>query len=166
MKKFSISLSKFDLGFVIAFVVVTLLGGGLYWYLSGELADAQQQDADAKANFEKYSKDPKYKVAVSTGNIKVLQNNIDLIKAQVNPLIPTKFQPKESKLLAIQKEDPVAWKHDLDDDVHQLTAAAKTKGVALPPNFYFGFTRYLSQSPNDEQTSVLSKQLVGIDQIA
>ena len=168
MKKFALpaSLSKFDLGFIIAFVVVTLLGGGLYWYLSGQLDDARHQDNDVNARFAQYSKDPKYKVAVSPANIKILQGNIDLLKGQLNPLIPAKLQPKENKLSTIPKEDPVAWKHDLDDDVHRLTAAAKTKGVALPPNFYFGFSRYLSQSPSDEQTLVLSKQLTGIDEIA
>jgi hypothetical protein len=116
--------------------------------------------------FDKYSKDPKYKVAVNEPNIKILQDNIDLLKAQINPLIPAKLQPKGNKLSTIPKEDPVAWKHDLDDDVHRLTAAAKTRGVDIPSNFYFGFTRYLSQSPGDEQTLVLSKQLLGIDQIA
>jgi len=147
-------------------VLVTILGGGLYWYLSGELTDVQAQDADAKAKFDKYSKDPKYKVAVSPANLKILQNNIDQLKGKLNPLIPAKLQPKDNKLPSIPKEDPVAWKHDLDDDVHRLTAEARTRGVTLPPNFYFGFTRYLSQSPGDEQTLVLSKQLVGIDQIA
>ncbi len=160
------SLSKFDLGFIIAFVVVTLLGGGAYFYLSGQLSDAQDQDKSAKEMFDKYSKDPKYKVSVSPANTKILQDNIDLLKAQINPLVPAKLDPKQNKLSTMPREDPVAWKHDLDDDVHRLTAAAKTKGVAIPPNFYFGFTRYLSQSPGDEQTLVLSKQLLGVDQIA
>jgi hypothetical protein len=164
MKKFFIS--KFDLGFIIAFVVVTLLGVGAYWYLSGQLQDAQAQDADAKSKFDKYSKDTKYKVGVSPANVKVLQGNIDVLKKQIDPLVPAKLQTKDSKLASIQKEDPVAWKHDLDDDVHRLTDAARAKGVGLPPDFYFGFTRYLSQSPGDEQTAVLSKQLVAVDQIA
>ena len=160
------NLSKFDLGFIIAFVVVTLMGGGGYWYLSGLLDDAQNQDKSAKEMFDKYSKDPKYKVAVSPTNIKILQDNIDVLKKQIDPLIPAELQPKENKLPTIPKEDPVAWKHDLDDDVHRLTAAAKTRGVIIPANFYFGFSRYLSQSPGDEQTLVLSKQLLGVDEIA
>jgi len=166
MKKLAFPISKFDLGFIIAFVVVTLLGGGAYWYLSQNLQDAQAQDADKKSMYDKYSRDSKYKIAVSPSNIKILQENIDVLKSQIDPLIPAKLEPKENKLQAIQKEDPVAWKHDLDEDVHRLTTAAKAKSVGLPPNFYFGFTRYLSQSPGDEQTAVLSKQLVGVDQIA
>lgn len=163
MKK--ISLSKFDLGFIIAFVVVAIIGGVLYWYLSGQLYDAQLRAGDAKSKFDKYAKDTKYKVSVNPGNVKALQENIDLIKQQIDPVMP-KLSPKESKLKTVQKQDPVAWKHELDDNVHRLTAAAKGKGVSLPPNFYFGFVRYLSQSPSDEQTTVLSKQLLAIDQIA
>ena len=164
MKK--LSLSKFDLGFIIAFVVVTLLGFGAYWYLSGVLQDSQAADATAKAAYDKNAANAKYHVAVSTGNLKTLQANIDLIKAQINPLIPSKLQTKDNKLNSIEKEDPVAWKHDLDDTVHRLTAAAKAHAVTLPPNFYFSFSRYLSQSPGDEQTTVLSKQLIAVDQIA
>ncbi len=60
----------------------------------------------------------------------------------------------------------MAWKHDLDDEVHRLNAAAKVHNVTVPSNYYFGFSRYLNQSPGDEQTAVLSKQLMGIEQIS
>jgi hypothetical protein len=164
MKK--LNLSKFDLGMIIAAVVVTLLGGGAWWYLSGALQDAQNDDATAKADYDKYSSNAKSGIIVSDANGKNLQDNIDLLKAQLDPVIHTKLQPKENKLGSIDKEDPVAWKHDLDDSVTRLTSAAKNHIVSLPPNFYFGFSRYLNQNPNDEQTAVLSKQLVGIEEIA
>ena len=163
-----LSLSKFDLGFIIAFAVVALLGGGAWWYLSNELQTAQEDVKSAKANFDRYSAavSAKEKIVVSPSNQKTLQANIDLLKAQLDPLIQTKLLPKENTLRSIGKEDPVAWKHDLDDDVHRLNGAAKVHGVTLPPNFYFGFSRYLSQSPNDQQTAVLTKQLVGVDWLA
>jgi len=160
MKK--LNLSGFDLGFIIAFAVVALLGGGAWWYLSGELQAAQTDVANAKADFDRYS--TKYDIVVSPSNGKALQSNIDLIKAQIDPLIQAKLLPKENKLRSIDKEDPVAWKHDLDDEVHRLDGAAKLHGVTLPPNFYFGFSRYISQSPSDEQTAVLRKQMVGVEQ--
>jgi hypothetical protein len=162
MKK--LSLSRFDLGFIIAFAVVALLAAGAWWYLSGQLQTAQTDVANAKADFDKYTS--KSGVVVSPSNGKTLQDDIDLLKAQLDPLIQTKLMPKENTLRSIGKEDPVAWKHDLDDDVHRLNSAAKVRGVGLPKNFYFGFARYLSQSPNDEQTAVLSKQLVGVEQLA
>ena len=162
MKK--LNLSGFDLGMIIAFVVLTLLGGGAWWYLSGQLQAAQDDVSAAKADFDKYSTKSDFVVNASNG--KNLQANIDLLKAQLDPLIRSKLQPKENKLSGIEKEDPVAWKHDLDDDVHNLTDAAKLHGVTLPPNFYFGFSRYLNQSPGDEQTAVLSKQLLAIEQLS
>jgi len=162
MKK--LNLSGFDIGVIIAFVVVALLGGGAWWYLSGVLQDAQSEATSAKADFDKYS--TKYDIVVSPSNGKALQANIDLLKAQLEPLIQTKLLPKENTLGSIVKEDPVTWKHDLDDKVQRLNSAAKLHGVTLPPNFYFGFSRYISQSPGDEQTVVLSKQLVGVEQLA
>jgi hypothetical protein len=162
MKK--LNLSGFDLGVIIAFAVVTLLGGGAWWYLSGELQDAQTAVANADKDFKTYS--TKSNVVVSSSNETSLRANIDLLKAQLDPLIHAKLQPKENKLRSIEKEDPVAWKHDLDDEVHRLNSAAKLHGVTVPPNFYFGFSRYLSQSPSDEQTAVLRKQMVGVEQLA
>ncbi|MCE0521430.1 MAG: Amuc_1100 family pilus-like protein [Methylacidiphilales bacterium] len=157
-------LSRFDLGIIIAFAVVTLLGGGAWWYLSGQLQAAVQDVTQAKADFDKYS--TKNDVVVSPANETTLHLNIDVLKAQLRPLIQSKLQPKENKLRSIEKEDPVAWKHDLDDEVQRLNAAATQQHVAVPHNFYFGFSRYISQNPGDEQTAVLSKQLVGIEQLA
>ncbi len=162
MKK--LSLTGFDLGVIIAFAVITIAGIGGWWYLSGALADAQSEDTAAKADFDKYS--TKYDIVVSPNNGKILQANIDLLKAQLDPLIAAKLLPKENKLSSLEKEDPVAWKRDLDDNVHKLNMAAKAHTVTVPPNFYFGFSRYISQSPTDEQTPVLSKQLLGVELIS
>jgi hypothetical protein len=161
-------ISGFDLGVGIAFLVIALLGGTAWWILSGNLQTAQAAVAAAKTDFDRYSvaKEGQESIIVSRSNQKTLQANIDLIKAQLSPLIQSRLQSKDNKLSSIDKEDPVAWKHDLDDEVQGLTAAAKVHGVALPVSFYFGFSRYLSQSPNDEQTAVLSKQLLGVEQIA
>jgi hypothetical protein len=161
-------LSGFDLGMIIAFVVVTLLGIGAWWYLSGQLTAAQTDVTNAKADYDRYSvaKGGQDSIIVNPQNGQTLQANIDLLNAQLNPLIASKLLPKDNKLKEIANTDPVAWKHQLDDDVQKLTAAAKVRGVSLPPSFYFGFTRYLSQSPNDQQTAVLSKQLLAVDEIA
>jgi hypothetical protein len=73
---------------------------------------------------------------------------------------------KKNGLGAISREDSVAWKHDLDEDVKTLTTDAKAHAITLPPNFYFGFSRYLTESPNDEVTAVLSKQRTAIKTIS
>ena len=163
MKK--LNLSGFDLGVIIAFVVITLLGGGAWYYFSGALADAQKDDSTAKASFDNYSKIAKFNVVVSKSNLTTMETNTDVIKTQLLPIIKARFLSKDNKLSSIGKEDPVAWKHDLDDEVHHLNAAAKSRNIGVPANFYFGFSRYLSASPSDVQTAVLSKQLLGIKEI-
>jgi hypothetical protein len=130
-------LSGFDLGMIIAFVVVTLLGIGAWWYLSGQLTAAQTDVTNAKADYDRYSvaKGGQDSIIVNPQNGQTLQANIDLLNAQLNPLIASKLLPKDNKLKEIANTDPVAWKHQLDDDVQKLTAAAKVRGVSLPPSF-------------------------------
>jgi hypothetical protein len=168
MKK--LQLSRFDLGFIIAFVVVAVLGAGAWWVLSSQLQSAQQEDARAKSDFDKYSSagmaTSKDKIIVNQGAKDILDANIKVLTDQLKPLIQTKLQPPGSNLSSIQPEDPVAWKHDLDETVRNLTDDAKVRGVTLPKSFYFGFSHYLNQSPNDSQTAVLHKQLDGIKALA
>ncbi len=161
MKK--LNLSKFDLGMIIAFAVIGLLGGGAWWYLSGQLQSAQDDVKAANDDFVKYS--TSQGIVVSNANKKNLQDNIDQLKAQLDPLIITKLQAKGNKLASITQQDPVAWKHDLDNEVRRLTDAAKKHGVKIPPSFYFAFSRYLNQNPDDEKTVVLSKQLRAVEEI-
>ncbi len=164
MKKLPIS--KFDLVMIIFFVVIGLLGGGAWYYLSQQLATAQGEVSDAKSEFDRYSSyGTSEKILVSRPNQKILQNNIDILKGQLVPLIQNKLMAKDNKLASIEKKDPVAWKHDLDDEVRRLTSAAGVHGVKLPAGFYFAFSSYLNQNPADDQTVVLSKQLLAIEQI-
>lgn len=156
-------LSGFDLGMIIAFAVVTLLGAGAWWYLSGQLDVAKDDVEKANEEFDKYSNKQIY--LPTEANENTLQDNIDLIQSKLNPLIQSKLQSKENKLPTIEKQDPVVWKHDLDEEVRRLTTAARRQNVVLPPKFYYGFSRYLNQNPSDEQTLVLNKQLLGIEQI-
>jgi len=167
MKK--LNLSKFDLGIIIAAVVIALLGGGGYFYLSGLLSSAQDDVHAAKSSFDTYSASKSAggaTIVVSPANATTLQNNINLLKAQLDPLINTKLLAKDNKLSSVVKEDPVAWKAGLDATVQRLKTSAKAHNVDLPPSFYFGFSRYVSQSPNAEQTTVLGKQLLGLDELS
>lgn len=164
MKKLKLQLSGFDIGMIIAFVVVTLIGAGGWYYLSGMLTEAQTQDTAVKKDFDDYS--VKSGIIVNGSNIKNLQDNSVVLKEKVDPIIGTYLLSGDNKLRTVDREDPVAWKHDLDDDVHTLNSQAKTRIVSVPNNYYFGFSRYLTQSPGDEQTAVLTKQRLGLTEIA
>jgi hypothetical protein len=157
-------ISGFDLVMIIVFVVILLLGGGAWYYLSSQLDATKQVVSSNASDFDKYSN---REVFLPTArNVKTLQDNIDLMQAQLDPVIHTRLQAPGDKLATVEKEDTVAWKHDLDAEVARLNSAAKLHGVTVPPNFYYGFSRYLNQNPGDEQTVVLSKQLLGVEEIA
>jgi hypothetical protein len=157
-------ISAFDLAMIIAFVVVALAGAGVWYYLSGLLDTTKSNVSSAQADFDKYSSKEVY--LPTTANVKTLQANIDLMQAQLDPLIKTRLQAPGNHLETVEKMDTVAWKSDLDTKVGKLNAAARLGGVTVPPNFYYGFSRYLEKNPTDEQIEVLSKQLLGVVEIA
>jgi hypothetical protein len=158
------NLSRFDLGMIIAFVIVALLGGGAWYYLSGQLATAQADAATAAGEADQYSKKEVY---LPTGaNVKTLQSDIDLMTAQLDPLVKNELQSPDNLLPAIQQSDTVEWKHKLDDEVRSLNSEAKISGITVPDNFYYGFSRYLNTNPAQDSTAVLSRQLLGVKEIA
>jgi len=157
-------LSTFDLTMIIVFVVVGLVGGGVWLYLSGQLQTVQQDVNAAAQDFDKYSS--KEVCLPTASNLKTLQADIEILKAQLDPLIHSRLQPEKSELSSKTSEDTVAWKHDLDAEASSLNSAAKLRTIFVPDNFYYGFSRYLSQAPREEKTAVLSKQLLAVKEIA
>src|ERR1700760_1194665 len=157
-------ISKFDLNMIIAFVGVTLIGGGVWYWLSGQLDDALNKANAAQQHYKSLSTNNG--IVVSRSNQKTLQDNIGLYIAQINPLLQDKFLSKGNALTGVQKEDSVTWKHNLNEELNKPRAAAKDQGVALPAAYYFSFRRYTNQSPDDEQTVVLTKQLITVNQLA
>jgi hypothetical protein len=143
------NLSRFDLGMIIAFAVVAVLGGAAWWYLSGQLQSVQSDLSAAAGNFDTYSKKEVY--LPNRSNVKTLTDNIAVMTAQLS---------------TVQAIDTVTWKHDLDDEVRRLNTAANQHGLVVPKNFYYGFSRYLNQNPPEAATPVLSRQQLAIGQIA
>jgi hypothetical protein len=157
-------LSAFDIGMIVAFVLIGLLGGAAWWYLAGQLETTQQTVGTQSSDFDKYSS--KEVFLPTANNVKTLQDNIDVMKAQLDPLIAQEFQAKGNGLASVEKVDTVTWKSDLDRQVGKLNASAKAHNVVVPANFYYGFSRYLNTNPTDEQIVVLSKQLLGVVEMA
>jgi hypothetical protein len=157
-------ISAFDVGIIIAFVVITLIGGGACYYLYSQLNSTLQDVGNTAGDFDKYSSREVY---LPTGpNQKVLEQDIALMHAQLDPLIKSQLQAPGNKLPSAKTEDTVAWKHDLDAEVASLNNAAKLHGVTVPNHFYYGFSRYLNTNPSEEATEVLTKQLYGIQELA
>src|SRR5580692_2327233 len=98
MKK--LKLTGFDIGMIIAFVVVTALGGGAWYYLSGQLQTAQQQVTDAKTQYDKLSvvKQGTDAIIVSSPSSQTLQANIDLLNSEVKPLLQDQRLAKGNQL--------------------------------------------------------------------
>jgi len=149
---------------IIAFVVIGLIGGAAAYYLDAyQLADTLNDVQAANDDFQKYSSKQPY--LPTEQSVKVLQHNNELTQQQLDPLVKKYFLAEGNKLPKIGNVDTVEWKHQLDDTVTKLNAAAKVRGIKVPKDYYYGFSRYLSQAPSEEDTEVLSKQLLAIEQM-
>jgi hypothetical protein len=157
-------LSRFDLGMIIAFVIVAILGGAAWYYLSGQLQTAQADATTAASDFDTYTKKEVYLPTAS--NVKTLQNNISVMTAQLDPIVQNKLQSPKSGLANLRAVSTVDWKHNLDDEVGKLNAAAATHGIIVPKNFYYGFSRYLNANPAEEAITVLERQELAIGEVA
>jgi hypothetical protein len=164
MNRFKFKLSKFDIGMIIAFAVVGILGGAAWWFLSGQLQAAQTACGQVKGDYDTNA--TAKGIIVSVDNSKKLQANSDLLQAQVDPVMSTYLLAKGNDLSDVRAMDPVGWKKELDDDIKTLTADAKGRSITLPEHFYFGFSRYQTESPGDAATAGLTKQRHGIKAIA
>jgi hypothetical protein len=158
------NLSRFDLAMIIAFVIVALLGGAGWWWLSGQLQSEQADASTAAETFDQYSK--KEVFLPTKSNVATLRKNIDIMTRQLDPLVQNRLQSSKNALKGVHSVDTVGWKHDLDDQVAKLNAAAATHGIVVPKNFYYGFSRYLDTNPTEEATAVLKRQQIGIGALA
>jgi hypothetical protein len=164
MNRFKIQLSKFDIGMIAAFVVIGLLGAAAWWYLSGQLQAAQTACTNVAGDYNSYATSKG--IIVSQANAKALAANSALLQTQIDPIISTTLLSKQNDLSNVSTMDPVAWKHELDDDVKTLTGEARNHSVTLKDKFYFGFSRYLTESPSDAATAVLTKQRKAVKTLA
>ena len=68
MNRFKFQLSKFDIGMLIAFAVVGILGGTAWWFLSGQLQAAQAQCAQVAGDYNTYATAKGSGIIVSQAN--------------------------------------------------------------------------------------------------
>lgn len=160
----ALKLSKFEIGMIAAFVVVTGAGIGGYVYTSGMVETAKGNLASANGDLQKLIKQ---RYLPSDANIKTLEENVTTLQNALQPIETQVLKSPENKLGDIQAKNPVTWKNsDLDQTVQKLTALAKSHRVGLPADYYFGFSRYQKTNPSEASTLILGKQLYGVDLLA
>lgn len=157
-------LSKFEIGMIVAFVVVTGAGIGGYIYTSGLVETAKSDLTTANGELQKLVKQ---KYLPSDANIKTLEGNVNALRSVLDPIEKQVLQSPECKLSEIKAQNPVTWKNsELDQTVQRLTAQARSRRLTLPPDYYFGFARYQKSNPSEQATLILGKQLYGVEQLA
>lgn len=157
----SFKLSKFEIGMIAAFVVVTGAGVGGYFYTNGMVETAKNDLSSAQSDLQKLVKQ---RYLPSDANIKALDENIKELRSSLQPVEAKALKSSESKLGQIEAKNPVTWKNsDLDQTIQRLVALARAKRVAIPTDGYFGFSRYQKSNPSEQATLNLGKQLYAVD---
>lgn len=157
-------LSKFEIGMIAAFVVVTGAGIGGYIYTSGLVETAKSDLTTANSELQQLVKQ---RYMPSASNIKTLEGNVNDLLSTLQPVEKQILLSPENKLSQIQALNPVTWKNsELDQTVQRLTALARSRRVSLPADYYFGFSRYQKTNPSEQATLILGKQLYGVEQLA
>ena len=162
MKKLS-PLSGFDIGVIIAFVVVALLGGAAWWFLRANSGGAGRSARLAKADYRHlchgeslgHHRRSALQCKGPPGQYRPAQG-----AARSSDPAPNCCR-RETRSDVHEKEDPVAWKHDLDDEVNRLNDRGQGPRRDPAAQFLFRLFPLPNQSPSDEQTAVLNKQLAG-----
>ncbi len=149
---------------IAAFVVVTGAGIGGYFY-TNSLVDASKTELNSAGT--ELQKLVKSRYFPSQENIKILQDNVTQLEGTIKPIEEKVLKGGDDQLGSIVAKNPVTWKsNDLDATVKELTAAAQSKKVQLPPDYYFSFSRYQRSNPSEQATLLLGKQLYGVRQLS
>ena len=100
------SLSKFDIGVIVGFVLLALLGAGGWWYTSGWVAEAQEKIDQSHNKLILLNKE---RFTPSKGNIDKLEENAAKLSEAINPIVTAKLAPGDSPLPQIKPMGP-AWR--------------------------------------------------------
>ena len=135
MNRFKVQLSKFDVGMIIAFAVVGLLGGTTaWWFLSGQLQTAQAACAQVAGDYNTYATAKGSGIIASARPMPrpaSSQQRRCTARAQLDPVMSTYLLAKGNDLSTVRAMDPVAWKHELDDNVKTLVRP-RPRGIPSP----------------------------------
>jgi hypothetical protein len=141
---------------------IVALGFGGYYYLDGQLSATEEQIVQLNTERQKLLSRP---YTPSAGNIKGLTGNNEVLQTALKQL-NSRLRSPDSKQATVAQVNAIVFKQYLAEERRKLIALAATKNVALPANFYFGFSRYVNQNPEDRDTAFLGKQWLAINELA
>lgn len=141
---------------------IVVLGLGGYFYLASQLSATQEEIVQQNAERQKLLSRP---YTPSAANIKGLGENNEVLTAALKQL-NERLRSPESKLASVSQVNAIVFKQYLAEERKKLVALAASKNVALPANFYFGFSRYVNQNPEDRDTAFLGKQWLAINELS
>jgi len=156
---------------LIVLGVSALIGGGLIYWMSGQIDEKIQQ---RDALMEQIGAVDKKGIFPSSANLKTLQDNLKIVRGGLNDLQALVEKNRvlfsEVRLAgadgkSFQGPEPDAWKRMFSTRREDLNKLAADNGVKLPADYDFSFRVYRSINPPREQTLDLGAQLLGVEEL-
>lgn len=160
------NLSRFQIGMIVAFVVVAVLGVAAWWYTGTLQAEASERLVAANRTKTTLAAS---RYTPGAASVKILTENIEQMKATLAPIESEILLPDDHLLLTAEPMNPTAWKTEkLTKAIDRMQALAAKANLALPAvtdgRYFFGYSRYATTAtPPAAATVMLSKQLLGIE---
>ncbi len=160
------NLSKFQIIMISAAVVVLILGIAGWWYTGTLQAEASKRLTQAQSKKMGYERQ---RYTPTKRTVDILQQNIDQMKATLEPIENEVLRPEEHLLSSVEAMNPTAWKTTkLAPAVDRMIALASKANISLPAvtdgRYFFGYSRYATTAtPPADATKMLSKQLLGVE---
>jgi hypothetical protein len=159
-------LPKHLLGGIIAFVVIALAGGGIWFWTNAQLAAAVENRSQLQQQISALGAKG---IFPSSQNLQLLKGNVEAATSLSTALLP-RFEKQTALLAPLTAEGkglaPDLWKQRLFERRDALKKLAESRKTQLADDFYFGFKRYRVASPREGTTMDLGVQLAAIDEIS
>lgn len=156
---------------VIIMVVVGLLGGGAWYWSSGQLAQKLEEKTGLEGQILAIEKKG---IFPSAQNKKILDDQKTKLSGLEEALKPD-LQGRMELFAAVRTIDPVtgsmkgldpdSWKKVFGDKRQELRQLAKDKNMSIPEEYNFAFKSYVLAAPRAEHTLDLGVQLLAIEEI-
>jgi hypothetical protein len=162
---------KYAILTAVFFAVITLAGGGAWYWTGGQVAEKLQARQAIEQKIKSVSGSG---IFPTQANLKIVEENLAAAETALAPLEPVMaktgsfFEPVRGKAeegKAPPGLSPDAWKSLMTDTRTGLQKLADERGVKLPEEYYFGFKDYQLSQPPAAHTLQMGVQLLAIKEI-